>query len=899
MLILIIFVRIMASTISKPCNKIPFELFCRVCEDIYNAKNEKKVLILEKFISKCRGSIEKSDNLNIEDTFYPALRLLLPVSDKQRGAYGVKEAALGKLYVKILCLAKDSPDAQKLLNFRMPKVSGSTAGDFAETLYWVIRSRFEDNGSMTIADINQILDEIAMKHATNESREVEQILQSMLLKLSANEQKWLIRLLLKDMRLGIAHTKILKAYHDDANDLYDVCNDLTKVCKMLNNPLVVLHEISVNLFEPFCPMLSERCEITDDSKINKTIKNEDLFVDIKLDGERFQLHWSKKKNIFKYFSRRGNDYTDTYGCNDVNGVLSPVLAKQFKSDVNNCILDGEMMCYNTKYKSFSTKAMNIDVKKLRIGNTHQPCFCVFDILYYNDRVITNLPLEKRLDILNTIFEPLEGIFVHTTRHKARKNELMKYLNDAIDNHEEGIVVKDPLSIYKPNSRNAGWYKIKPEYTDGALIELDLLIIGGYYGEGKKRGVVSHFLMGLLEKDGESFKCSAISRVSSGFSTEELADLSRKLSSHWQRVYPGKMPPNIEWGKEKPDLWIEPESSVIVQVKATEIMTSNIFKSKITLRFPRIERVRYDKPWHDCLTVKEFESIIKQTEGKLYTSHSDETNSSGKIKKNRVTLTVDKKFLGPNIRDVESINNMFEDKEFCILNDSETLNKSEIEKKILEYGGRVVQNPGNDTFCVLANNIKHIRAHAIKLSGKHSIISTKWILSCFIDNEFLNWTPENVLFLSKEHQLLMDEKFDQYGDSYTELATVETLRRSMDRVELDDDLVNTEVDAFLEFQNELFNEEQCFKIFEKCQVYFDDLNLENLPVRNFHTNTVLEMLVFKFNGGTVCKNIDSNTTHVVIHSSSKNNANKYQTMKRDRNQAFEIVDENWITQKIKW
>jgi len=103
---------------------------------------------------------------------------------------------------------------------------------------------------------------------------------------------------------------------------------------------------------------------------------------------------------------------------------------------------------------------------------------------------------------------------------------------------------------------------------------------------------------------------------------------------------------------------------------------------------------------------------------------------------------------------------------------------------------------------------------------------------------------------------MDEKFDQYGDSYTELATVETLRRAMDQVELDvciidhchllklkylisqllfityygfsqDDLVNPEVDAFLEFQNELFNEEQCFKIFEKFQVYFDDLNLVSL------------------------------------------------------------------------
>lgn len=60
-----IFIRIMATTIGKPCNKLPFKLFCRVCEDISNAKNDKKVIILEKFINKCRGSIDKSENLNI------------------------------------------------------------------------------------------------------------------------------------------------------------------------------------------------------------------------------------------------------------------------------------------------------------------------------------------------------------------------------------------------------------------------------------------------------------------------------------------------------------------------------------------------------------------------------------------------------------------------------------------------------------------------------------------------------------------------------------------------------------------------------------------------------------------------------------------------------------------
>lgn len=71
---------------------------------------------------------------------------------------------------------------------------------------------------------------------------------------------------------------------------------------MLNNPTVVLNEISVNLFEPFSPMLSQRCDINNVNKIIKS-QNDMFFVDVKLDGERFQLHWDKNKNQFKYFSR--------------------------------------------------------------------------------------------------------------------------------------------------------------------------------------------------------------------------------------------------------------------------------------------------------------------------------------------------------------------------------------------------------------------------------------------------------------------------------------------------------------------------------------------------------------------------------------------------------------------
>lgn len=70
-----------------------------------------------------------------------------------------------------------------------------------------------------------------------------------------------------------------------------------------------------------------------------------------------------------------------------------------------------------------------------------------------------------------------------------------------------------------------------------------------------------------------------------------------------------------------------------------------------------------------------------------------TNSPSKIKKGRVTPTVSTKYQGPNVSEINRVNNMFEDKEFCVLNDYETMSKNEIEKKIHEYGGRVVQNPG--------------------------------------------------------------------------------------------------------------------------------------------------------------------------------------------------------------
>lgn len=101
------------------------------------------------------------------------------------------------------------------------------------------------------------------------------------------------------MKFGAGQGTILNAFHPDARDLYDATNSLGKICEKLNDPNVRLHEIEIELFSPFRPMLSEECDVT---KVDVYFKKSPfLYIETKLDGERFQLHMEKGE--YKYFSR--------------------------------------------------------------------------------------------------------------------------------------------------------------------------------------------------------------------------------------------------------------------------------------------------------------------------------------------------------------------------------------------------------------------------------------------------------------------------------------------------------------------------------------------------------------------------------------------------------------------
>lgn len=301
----------------------------------------------------------------------------------------------------------------------------------------------------------------------------------MCLNLSAVQLKWILRIILKDLKIGLGEKIVFDALHPDANEFYKVNSSLEEVCSKLNNPLVRSNEIGVKIDIPCCPMLGEKAK---PNQIELKMQKRKFYIEQKLDGERFHLH--KNGNKFTYFSRNRHNYTDSFGSDASSGSLTPYIYDKFSADVKNGIFDGEMCFYDMKEKIFLSLTEQYDIKSNREYENLQRCFCVFDILFLNDVVLTNKPLRERIDILKKCFTDLEGRIMCVDRSTASSNQhVVDALNNAIDTRQEGIVVKDPESVYKPDLRGgSGWFKVKPDYMLGLNDDLDLLIVGGYYGK---------------------------------------------------------------------------------------------------------------------------------------------------------------------------------------------------------------------------------------------------------------------------------------------------------------------------------------------------------------------------------------------------------------------------------
>lgn len=634
------------------------------------------------------------------------------------------------------------------------------------------------------------------------------------------DHKWICRMILKRMRLGIGTRKLLEIMHPKAPLVFMKYNHLSKVIETIENGEIDLvnldHDDEIELFHPVRPMLCER--LTSSSRKFFIDNHRNFYQETKMDGERFQLH-IKDKN-FCYYSRNGHEYSESF-----NQVLTPLI--KFRHMVHSIILDGEMLVYDVLNKCYQSKGeFEVDVKKMKLDNISKlrPCFCVFDVLYFNGNSQIARRYEERLDLLTQLFDDIEGVLVKTKPSKVMNlDHMLEIFNQANFDGEEGTVLKNADSIYKPNQRSAGWFKVKADYFDDQVVmDLDFIVIGGSYVNSYQKTYIKKFMLGAIEKTSDDkYLIHSVAEVSGGISNMQHVEIRNIISKHIKSHDCSSKIVEFDKGKilfktKTPDFWIPPNYSLVFECKASELVRSNDFMTEFTLRFPRVVEIRKDKIWTESCSLKEFNNISL-----------DQGSKKGGVKK-LVMRNVTKNDLNFNVRsklrnkttnpnadddDVKVLDNILDGKEFCVLLYSPDIAKTkEIIARIKSHGGTIVEQPRkNKTFAIVCDRKTVKVENHLKIMDVN-IINSEWVLRELRDEELFQFPlirPQiDSFFTTKTLKIDQNKHFDEYGDSHREpfenLSEFESFLKKV-KVNGNEDL--------LEFENELEerNEEK-FNIF---------------------------------------------------------------------------------------
>lgn len=438
---------------------------------------------------------------------------------------------------------------------------------------------------LTVERVNQKLEKVAtMGDGSGETgtvsmdkkkREVAALLNDA----DPEEAKYIVRTFIENLRLGVgegivrdalAETFFEGEHADEIQRGYDLTNDFREVADACEQGIDSVTSLEIELFKPINSMLAK--------KVN-TIKEgfeevgKPAAIDYKYDGMRAQIHI--KDGEIKVFTRRLEDVTKQFP--DV------VSAVDNQVDAKNCIIDTEIVAYNPEDQSmipFQQLSKRIkrkyDIQKLKnqIPVEVRP----FDILY-NDGSMLDVPYNDRWTKLSEIVnEERNEVRLADHIETDEDEEVQEMQQKALSEGQEGIMMKSLEAVYKPGNRVGYMVKLKP-----TMETLDLAIIGGEWGEGRRSGWIGSLKLGCYNPEKDEYMM--VGRMATGLTDKQLEDLTEKLQ------------PLIteEKGRE-----LETRPEVIVEVEYEEIQKSPNYGSGYALRFPRMKQVREDKEQADSM-----------------------------------------------------------------------------------------------------------------------------------------------------------------------------------------------------------------------------------------------------------------------------------------------------------
>ncbi|KAL2925919.1 DNA ligase 4 [Bienertia sinuspersici] len=769
-----------------------------------------KFSVLAKYFdwtSKTKSSVEKRkkfrkflDTYCKKNDYFSSIRLILPSLDRERGNYGLKEAVLATCLSDALGISRDSEDAKKLLNWRKGgvQIAGYSAGNFSQVAVEVLQSRQSSvSGDITIGEVNELLDRLA----SAERKLKTDILSEMIRKTNWQEMKWIIKIILKDLKIGLSEKVIFREFHPDAEDVFNVTCDLRFICENLTDKNVRHKRQDIEVGKAVNAQLADRA--SDCEAAWKRLHGKEVVVECKFDGDRMQIH--KNGSQVNYFSRRFIDHDEyTHGMDDI--IIENVL-------VDKCILDGEMMVWDSSLKKFAKFGSNQETAKDAregIDGDRQLCYVAFDVLYVEDTSVIHQTLKERHALLKKVVRPVKGRLevvlpngsstddANDQRDAGERRwsiiannleDVEGFFRETVKNRDEGIVLKDIGSKWEPGNRSSSkWLKVKPDYVNAGS-DLDVLIIGGYYGSGRRGGEVGQFLVGLAERATPGTyprRFVTFCRVGTGLSDEELDELVTKLKPYFIKYeYPKKLAPSFykvtNHARERPDVWVEsPEKSVIVSITSDiRTISSVAFAAPHSLRFPRIERVRYDKPWHECLDVQSFMDLVNSSNGTTQREGAEGLPANKKRArkgktggKKRLNLTVPSHFTQTDVSSVKGESQIFSNMVFHFVNLPSGHSLDSMHKLVVENGGTFSMNLNNTvTHCIGAES-RGLKYEAAKRRGC-DVIHYSWVLDCCSQKQLLPLRSTQYVFLSDSSRKKLQEEIDEFSDPYFwDLSVVE-------------------------------------------------------------------------------------------------------------------------------
>jgi len=452
--------------------------------------------------------------------------------------------------------------------------------DLGDVAHDLIADSAHEGEPLTLADVAAAFDGIAAVRGTNNKRE---LVRALLRRAEAGEARYIVKIVSGETRIGLREgllvEAIAKAFERDreavarANMLTGDIGDAALRAKH-----GTLEEPTLAHFSPIGMMLAT--PVLDLAEVAQRFPPP-YVVEDKYDGVRAQVH--KAGDRVELYSRTFDRVTSRY----------PELLDALLAIPGSFVLDAEVLAFESDravpFTTFQTRLGRKDVTG-EMRDRLPASLVVFDLLERDGKALLDLPLTERHVALRAL--PLTGPLrlARQTRLDAAGDDLVVALDReflaARERGNEGLMVKDPRSPYRPGRRGMEWLKVKR-----ALRTLDVVVTAVEWGHGKRRGVLSDYTFSV--RDGDRLR--VVGKAYSGLTDKEIAEMTEHfLGTTTQDLGRARI--------------VRPDT--VIEVAFDQIQQSERHDSGYAMRFPRIVRLRPDKPVHEIDTLDTVRAIAE-------------------------------------------------------------------------------------------------------------------------------------------------------------------------------------------------------------------------------------------------------------------------------------------------